>query len=93
MEDAVEFFVAELFRPIERGQVLRDEIAGVAREILEIAGAKIVDHRQARLGILRLQFQDEVGADETGAAGDEKVKGGSRDGHVEGAPKVAGAWA
>ena len=49
MKNRVEFFVAELLLPIERGQILRDEIAAVAGEVLEIAGAKIVDHGQPRV--------------------------------------------
>ena len=76
MENAVEFFVAELVLPIELRQILRDEIARVAGEILEIAGAEIVDHGQARIGELFLQLQDEIGADEAGAAGDEEVERG-----------------
>ncbi len=74
MENAVEFFVAELLLPIERGQILRDEIASVAGEIFEIAGAEIVDHGQARVGELLLQFEDEIRADEAGAAGDEEIE-------------------
>ena len=73
MKNRVEFFVAELLAPIERGQILRDEIAVVAGEILEIAGAKIVDHGQARVGKFFLQREGEIGADEAGAAGDEEM--------------------
>ena len=68
MKNRVEFFVAELLLPIERGQVLRDEIAAVAGQVLEIAGAKIVDHGQPRLGHSFLQGEHEIGADKTGAA-------------------------
>ena len=71
MKNRIEFFVAELLLPIERRQVLRDEIAPVAGEILEIARAKIVDHSQARVRHSLLECEHEVGADETGAASDE----------------------
>ena len=50
MKNRVELFVAELPLPIERGQILRDEIAVVTGQVLEITGAKIVDHGQPRLG-------------------------------------------
>ena len=70
----VEFFVAELLLPIERGQILRDEIAAVTGQVLEIAGAKIIDHRQPRLRHSLLQSEDEIGADEAGAAGNEEWK-------------------
>ena len=49
MKNRVELLVAELLPPIERGQILRDEIAFVAGEILEIARAEIVDHGQPRV--------------------------------------------
>ena len=49
MKDRLEFFVAELLLPIERRQILRHEIACIAGEVLEIAGAEIIDHGQ--LGI------------------------------------------
>jgi len=71
MKDGVEFFIAELLRPIERGQVLRDEIALVTGEVLEISGAEIIDHRQLRVRHSLLQGEDEIGADEAGAAGNE----------------------
>ena len=71
MEDRVEFFVAELLLPIERREVLRDEIALVAGEVLEIAGAEIIDHGQPRVRHSLLEREHEVGADKTGAASDE----------------------
>ena len=71
MEDRLEFFVAELLLPIERRQVLGDEIALVAGEVLEIAGAEIIDHGQARVRHLFLEREHEVGADKTGAASDQ----------------------
>ena len=50
MKNRVELFVAELLPPIERREILRDEITAIAGEILEIARAEIVDHRQTRFG-------------------------------------------
>jgi hypothetical protein len=67
MKNRVEFFVTKLFPPIERGQILRDEIARVTGEIFEITGAKIVDHGQLRAGHSLLQREHEIRADETGA--------------------------
>ena len=37
VKDGVELFVTELFLPIQRGQIVRDKIATIAGEILEIA--------------------------------------------------------
>ena len=73
MKDRVEPFVAELLSPIERGQILRNKVAAVAGEILEIAGTKIVDHREPRIRKFLLQREREIGADEAGAAGDDEV--------------------
>ena len=75
VKDRVEPFIAELFSPIERGQILRDEIAAISGEIFEITGAKIIDHRDARVRKSLLQRQREIGTDETGAAGDHEVDG------------------
>ena len=36
MKDRVELFVTELFPPIERRQILRDEVAAIAGKVLEI---------------------------------------------------------
>ena len=74
MKNRVEFFVAELFAPIQRGQILRDEIAAITLQILEIAGAKIVDHGQPRVREFVLQREHQVRADEAGAAGDERLR-------------------
>ncbi len=74
MENAVEFFVAKLRLPIERREVGRDKIAAIAAQVFEIARAKIVDHGQTRRGIFLLQRKGEVGADEAGPTGDEKVR-------------------
>ena len=74
MKNRVELFVAELLPPIERRQILRDEIAAIAGEILEIAGAEIVDHRQSRFRESFLQSENEIRADEAGAAGDKEVE-------------------
>ena len=38
------------FSPIERREILRDEITAIAGQILEIAGTEIVDHGQTRVG-------------------------------------------
>ena len=73
MEDHAEFFVPELVVPIKRRQVLGYEIAAIARKVLEIAGTKIIDHREPRLGKSLLQGEREIGADKTGATGDEKT--------------------
>ena len=73
-KNAVEFFVAELLPPIERREIGGDKIAAVTAQIFEIAGAKIIDHRQARLRKFFLQRESEIRADEAGPAGDEKVE-------------------
>ena len=65
--------IAELFAPIQGGEILRDEIAAVAAQIFKIAGAKIVDHGEARVGKLVLQGKSQVRADKAGSAGDEKA--------------------
>ena len=74
MKNGVELFVAELFAPIQLCQIGRNEIAAVPGEILEIAGAKIIDHSQARLWKFFLQRERKVGADKTGAAGDDQIR-------------------
>ncbi len=73
MKNRVELFIAELFAPVERGQVLRDEIAAITAQIFKIAGAKIVDHGQARFREFLLQRESEIGADEAGATCDEEI--------------------
>ncbi len=73
MENGVESFVAELFLPIQRGQILRDQIPAVSGEIFEITGAKVVDHGETRVRKFFLKCQREIGADEPGAAGDNEV--------------------
>ena len=78
VKNRVELFVAELFSPIKRSQVLRNEIAAIAREISEIPGAKIIDHRQARLRKSFLQGERQVGADKAGATCDDEVGVGIR---------------
>ena len=45
MENGVDLLVSELFVPIECCEVLGDEIAAIAGEIFEIAGAEIIDYR------------------------------------------------
>ena len=95
MENCVEFLTAELFLPIQRRQILRDEIAFVTREVLEIAGPKIIDHRQARVRHSLLQREREVGADEAGAAGNENGRFGGRHGKQtrRSAPLINKSWA
>lgn len=46
MKDCVERFIAKLFPPVETRQILRNEIATVTGQILEITRAKIVDDRE-----------------------------------------------
>src|SRR6267143_642836 len=76
MKNGLELFVAELFAQFERRQILRDEIAAVAAQIFKITGTKIIDHREARFRKFFLQREREVGADEAGAAGNEKIGSG-----------------
>ena len=71
MEDRVELF--ELFSPIQRRQILRDEIAAVSGEIFEITGSKIINHSETRVRKFFLQRKREIGADKTAAAGDNQV--------------------
>jgi hypothetical protein len=52
---------------------LRNEIAAISGEILEIAGAKVIDHGETRVREFFLQRQREIGSDETGSPGDDKV--------------------
>ena len=73
MKNGVELFVAELFVPVERCQILRHEIATITGQVLEIAGAKVIDHREARVRRFFLQSEREIGADEAGAAGDDEI--------------------
>src|SRR5438876_4069467 len=74
MENGVELFVAKLFSPIQRSQILRDQIPAVSGEIFEITGAKVVDHGETRVRKFFLQRKSEIGADETGAASDNQVR-------------------
>ena len=67
--------IAELLVSVEGRQILRNEVSTVAGQILEITGAKIVNHRNARVRESFLQSQCEIRADETGAAGDNEVGG------------------
>ena len=73
MKNRIEAFVAELLAPIECSQILRDKIAAVSTEILEITGAKIIDYGQARVRKFFLQSQCKIGADETGSARDDEI--------------------
>jgi len=73
MKNGIELFVAELFVPVERRQILRYEIAAIAGQVLEIAGAEIVDYHETRSRKLFLQGEREIGADEAGPAGDEQI--------------------
>ena len=65
--------IAELFSPIQRCQILRDEIAAVLGEIFEITRAKIIDHGKAGVREFFLQRKREIRSDETGAASDDEV--------------------
>lgn len=74
MKNGVKLFVPELFVPIKRGQILRNEIAGISGEVLKITRTKIVDHREMRLREFYLQRQCEIRADETSAASDNESR-------------------
>ena len=78
MKNGVELFIAKLFAPIERGQVLSDEIAAITGEIFEVAGAKIVDYGYFCLGKFFLEREREIRADESGATGDSNIRTGIR---------------
>src|SRR6266566_462889 len=41
MENSIELFVTELFAAIKRRQILRDEIAAIAAQILKITGRRV----------------------------------------------------
>ena len=73
MKNGVELFVAELFVPVERCQILRYQIAAIAGQVLEIAGAKVIDYGETRGLKFFLQREREIGADEASAAGDDEV--------------------
>ena len=73
MENGVELFVAEPFLPIQRSQILRDQIPAVSGEIFEITGSKVVDHGETRVREFFLQRKCEIGSDETGAASNNQV--------------------
>jgi len=73
MKNGIEFLIAELLPPIERGEILRDEIAAVSDQVFEIPGAEIINHGQARIRKPLLQGQGKIRADEAGAAGDDEV--------------------
>jgi len=73
VKNRVELFIAELLAPIERGEVLRNEISTISSEVLEIAGPEIVNHCEPRVRKFLLQREREIRADEPGAAGDDEV--------------------
>ena len=73
MKNRIELFVAELLMPVERCQILCHKVATVAGEILEIAGTKIIDHRETRVRKFLLQREREIRTDKTGAASDDEV--------------------
>ena len=73
MKNGVELLFPELISPIERCQVLRNEIAAISSQIFEITRAEIVDYREACVGKSFLQRKREIGADETGSTGDDQV--------------------
>ena len=68
MKNGVELFITELLAPLERCQILRNEIATVTGEILKITRAKIVNYRDTCVRESFLQRQCEIRADETRAA-------------------------
>ena len=74
MKNSVELFVPELFAPIESGQVGRHKIAKITGQVFEVAGTEIVDHGDARVRVFFLEPEGQVGADKTGAAGNDKIK-------------------
>ena len=73
MKDRVERFIAELFVPVEVRQILCYEVAAIAFQILEVARAEIVNHRETRVRKFFLQSEREIGADEAGPAGDDQI--------------------
>ena len=73
MKNGIELFVAELFVPVERCQILRYEIAAIAGQVLEVARAEIVNHRETRSRKFFLQSKREIRADEAGSAGDDQI--------------------
>lgn len=77
MKNGVELLLAELLAPIECSQILRDKIAAVSTEILEITGAKIIDYGQARVRKFFLQVECKIGADEPSSAGDKQIGRGT----------------
>ena len=81
MKNPIELCVAKLLAPIERGEILRNEISTIAGKILEIAGAKIVNHGETCVRKFFLQREREIGADETSSAGDEQIGRRTRRGH------------
>ena len=60
VKNSVELLVTELLAPIERGQILCDEIAAIAGQVFEIAGAEIIDHGEAHLWRHVLQTEDKI---------------------------------
>ena len=73
MKNGVELFVAELPSPIQLGQVGRNKVPTITRQILEITRAKIVNHGESRLRKSLLQFQNKIRPDKAGAAGHEQI--------------------
>jgi hypothetical protein len=65
--------IAELLSPIERRQILGDEITAIPCQILEITGTEVINHNEVRVRKFFLQRQREIRADEAGAAGDDEV--------------------
>jgi hypothetical protein len=73
MEDEVDFASAEIALEVELGEVAGDEVALVALEVFEVAGAEVVDDGEVGVGEAFGEFVYEVRADKSGAAGDEEV--------------------
>ena len=74
VKNSVEPFLSELLAPIQLRQIVSYEIAAITLEIFEIARAKIVDNRQTGVRKFFLKSEDEIGTDETGAAGDKQIE-------------------
>src|SRR5262249_15200959 len=65
--------IAELFPPIQCGQIFRDKIPAIPGQILEITRSKIVNDREPRAGEFFLQCECEIRTNEPGAARDNEV--------------------
>ncbi len=93
VENGVELQVLELRLPVHARDILGDEIAAEAREVLEVAGAEIVYDHDAGVGMAALEFERQVGADEASPAGDQDVLHGAESSGGNGRWQMAdGRW-